>query len=187
MTSDPKTTGSGRTSSMRHIARLGVAAGTIGVIVLAAATAQAATGRTGTHYVSTATCRPISSPVVAGQDVINVKAPTIYAANVTSGQDAQFVGFRQRMVKWNGSAWVNTGQASALYQGFATDSTAALDFKDPQGRTYRMPEFNLTAAKGYQAVVTDYYWYNSNTVTGSDAAYAWHSNNNPTSYCTFAY
>jgi len=74
-----------------------------------------------------------------------------------------------------------------VYKGFATDSRAALDFQDPQGRTFRMPAFDLMAAQGYQAVVTDYYWFSGNTLTGSDSAWAYHSNNNPTSYCTFRY
>ena len=149
-----------------------------------AGTAGAATGRTGTHYRSKATCQAIS-PVMGTQDRITVAAPVIYAANTTSRVDAQVVKFRQRLVRWNGSSWVAAG-SSKVWSGFATDTTAALDFGDGT-RTLRRPQITFTAGKGYYAVVTDYWWAaTSYTAGGSDAAYATHSPSSSTSYCAFS-
>lgn len=153
-------------------------------VVGVAGTAEAATGRTGVHYVSSAACKGIS-PVMASQSQVVVQAPTIYAANTTSGLDGQTVRFRQRLLRWNGSTWVAAGQ-SAVWSGFATDSTAGLDFSDGS-RTLRRPQITFTAGKGSYAVVTDYWWAATNYTTGgSNSANAYHSPSSNTTYCTFA-
>lgn len=153
-------------------------------VVGVSGTAEAATGRTGVHYKSSAACKGIS-PVMASQSQVVVQAPTMYAANTTSRVDAQIVRFRQRLLRWNGSAWVAAG-SSAVWSGFATDSTAALDFGDGT-RVLRRPQITFTAGKGYYAVVTDYWWAaTSYTSGGSNAAVANHSPSSSTSFCTFS-
>ncbi|HUR76742.1 MAG TPA: hypothetical protein VMZ22_02265 [Acidimicrobiales bacterium] len=171
-----------------------IAAAAIGAVAalgvgLGGSAAHAVTGSTGTHYKSVATCDSHGSSAVTGSmDTITVKAPTIYAVNATSGFDSQIVSFRQRLVKWNGSAWVNTGSQSAVWSGPASDRSAARDFTDGQGHTYTMPSFTFNAGAGYYAIVTDYAWNQSAGMpSGSDMAFAVHSNNNPTAYCTFQY
>ena len=132
--------------------------------------AGAATGTTGVHTRSGATCKAISSPVVAMNDVVSVAAPVIDAANTSSMLDGQTVSFRQRLLKWNGSSWAATNQYSAVWSGFATHATAALDFSNGS-QTVRRPTFNFTAGAGYDAVVTDYWWGATNrTSGGSDMA-----------------
>lgn len=150
-------------------------------------TADAATGTTGLHYRSNATCKPIASPVQASSDIVSVAAPVIYAANTSSMLDGQTVSFRQRLVRWNGTSWVATNQYSAVWSGFATDATAALDFSDGT-RTVRQPAFDFTAAPGYYAVVTDYWWGATNRSSGgSNVATAYHSPAANNLYCGFIY
>jgi hypothetical protein len=149
-------------------------------------TAGAATGLTGLHYLSAATCRPISSPVVAARSQVAAAAPIMYAANTTSGLDGQTVSFRQRLQVWNGSTWVASSQ-SAVWSGFATDGTAGLDFSDGS-RTLRRPVITFTAGPGYYRVVTDYWWAaTGRTSGGSNSAVAQHSPSSTTAYCGFSY
>jgi hypothetical protein len=174
------TTGRRRGQRLRRAA-LTVGLAVVGIGAVAASPAAAATGSTGVHYRSAATCMGISSPVVAGQSRVRVAAPTIYAANTTAGLDAQYVSFRQRLVRWNGARWVATDQYSAVWRGFATDARAAVDFTSGT-RTVRRPSFDFTAGPGYYAVVTDYWW-----PRGSDSAYAYHTPSANTGYCGFVY
>ena len=160
----------------------------LGVVALGAAPAGAVTGTTGVHYRSAAACQPISSPVIAAQDRIVAQAPKIFAANTSTALDAQTVSFRQRLAKWNGSAWIYTGSNSAWWNGFATDATAALDFTNSAGQTLRMPVVTFTAGPGYYAVVTEYSFAPTNRTTGgSDAAFGYHSNSTSVDYCGFTY
>jgi len=150
-----------------------------------AGTADAA-GTTGFHYLSNATCKAISSPVQAMSDTISAAAPVVYAANTSSMLDGQNVSFRQRLLKYSNGSWFQVGQ-SAVWTGFATDATAALDFSDGT-RTLRQPIITFTAGPGYYAVVTDYWWGATNrTAGGSDVQTAFHSPSNNTGYCSFTY
>src|SRR5262245_40357350 len=99
MTGDEATTRRGPGRRLRRAA-LALGLTVLGVSAFANS-AEAATGSTGVHYRSAATCMGISSPVMAAQSRVRVAAPVIYAANTTAGVDAQFVSFRQRLVRWN--------------------------------------------------------------------------------------
>jgi hypothetical protein len=175
----------------RGRARRKVLAVTVGLLSMAgvvglAGPADAATGKTGTHYRSATACRSIASPVTAAQSTVVAAAPVIYAANTTTGLDGQTVRFRQRLLRWNGASWVAAGQ-SAVWSGFATDSTAGLDFSDGS-RTLRRPQITFNAGPGYYAVVTDYWWAATNRTTGgSNVATATHSPSTSVDYCNFRY
>lgn len=174
------------TKPHRRAARMVVAAVLMAAVGVAATagSAGAATGRTGVHHRSAATCQGIS-PVMASQSRIRVEAPTMFAANTSSAVDGQIVRFRQRLLRWNGTAWVSTGQASAVWSGFATDSKAALDFSDGR-RTLRRPAITFTTGPGYFAVVTDYWFAATNrTAGGSNMAVAKHAPSPNTTYCGF--
>lgn len=185
LTNTTNTTSQGRRG--RRTARVALVGGMALLGIGVGTTAASATGLMGFHYRSSATCKAISSPVQAMNDVVSVAAPVIYAANTSSMLDGQMVSFRQRLVKLNGTVWVATNQYSAVWTGFATDATAALDFSDGT-RTVRQPAFNFTAGPGTYAVVTDYWWGATNrTSGGSDMAWAYHSPSYYDTQCFFTY
>lgn len=182
------TTAEKPTARRRNRRLVAVAAGLLSLasVVGIAGPAEAATGRTGTHYRSATSCAGISSPVVAGRSRVVAAAPVMYSANTTGGQDSGTVRFRQRLLRWNGTAWV-ASQQSAVWSGFATDNTAGLDFSDGT-RTLRRPQITFNAGPGYYSVVTDYWWTAHNTTnTGSNVATALHSPSTNTGYCNFRY
>lgn len=176
-----------RPNRFRRAARLAAAVCGAAIVLGAAAPAGAATGTTGTHYPSAATCNGISSPVEARRSQVVAAAPTMFAPNTTTGRDAGTVQFRQRLLKWNGTAWVSAGQASAVWTGFAMDDTAALDFSDGT-RTLRRPQITFTTGPGYYAVQTDH-WFTAHGsgAKGSNVTNAVHKPSTSTSFCYFRY
>jgi hypothetical protein len=164
-------------------------AGTSGV-------ADAATGTTGRHYVSSAECNPRDTPSFPVQNRILLRTPTIYAANTTSGLDGQYVRFRQRVERWNGSrgTWDLYGY-SHVYEGFATDSKAGVNFKDlTTGQTIQQPSvyWDLPNGASFYRGVTEYRWNPSSTgAAGTDVLAAYHSDTDgparSNAYCTFNY
>jgi hypothetical protein len=140
---------------------------------------EAATGTVGAHSAKSVSCNT----------TMNMAAPTILAANSTSGLDSQKVIFQALLFKWNGSIWTLAKSGQAL-EGTATDAASPTTWFD-YGLGYMVGagRQTFTVGKGHYKVAIQYWWLaNDGSTSGYDYKWA------PTyitqigavaSYCTY--
>ena len=94
--------------------------------------------------------------------------PTLYAADVSSGQDWQYVAWRPNIWYWNGSTWARAAQGQWLWS-WAFDSSPATYWYDYSGRyvgtttkaqgSQVTERFNVTGLGYYYLISNEFYWY----------------------------
>ena len=102
--------------------------------------------------------------------------PSMYAADMTSGNDWQYVAWRPNIWYWNGTQWAVAGRGQWLWS-WAFDSSPATYWYDFDGHYVgtttqaagaRVVEaFNVTGLGYYYLVSNEFYWYAGGTAPSS--------------------